>query len=157
MTVQHASQLLFSSAHPLTTEFDLKFIECADHVLAVSVLAPQSYAGSKDDGLVHSSFTTLFLDTVMGSCVLGELDQLQPIATVNLSVNHVQRPTINDVIVCRARFNGQIHDVAHVSCDLVRQTDNALLATGSGTFMIGTRGRPLGENSHEISSQVNAK
>ena len=145
MTIQHASQLLFTSAHPLTTEFDLKFIECSDHVLVVSVVTPQSYASHVGAGHAHSSFTTLFLDTVMGSCVLGELDRLQPIATVNLSINHLERPEIGKVIVCRARFNGQVNDVAHVSSDLVYEENGALVATGSGTFMIGTRGRPLGE------------
>ena len=145
MNAPHPAQLLFTSKHPLTSALDMKFIGVTDHVLTVTVTAPESFADS-GGAQVHSGFSTLFLDTVMGSCVLGELDTFQPIATIKLTCNHLRQPKVGEKLVCKARHEGMEDSVAFVRGEIFSEKGEELISQAIGSFMIGTRARPLEES-----------
>jgi len=145
MTIEHPAKILFTSQHPLTSEFDLEFVGWEDHLLTVTVTAPQSFATTKNSKEAHTGFTTIILDTVMGSSVFGEMDKIQPIATIKLTTDHIRPAMIGEKIVCAARYDSEVEEIAYVSAEVRSQQDNSLIATALGTFMIGTRARPLGE------------
>ena len=144
MTIEHPAKVLFTSQHPLTSEFDLEFVGWEDHLLTVTVTAPQSFATTKNSKEAHTGFTTIILDTVMGSSVFGEMDKIQPIATIKLNTDHIRPAMIGEKIVCAARYDSEVEEIAYVSAEVRSQQDNSLIATALGTFMIGTRARPLG-------------
>lgn len=146
MTIEHPAKNLFTGLHPLTSEFDLKFVRWEDHLLTVSVTAPQSFAAVKNSSDAHTGFTTIILDTVMGSSVFGEMDPIVPIATIKLTTDHVRPARIGEKISCIARHDGVVEEIAYVSAEVRSQKDNNLIATALATFMIGTRARPLEEN-----------
>ena len=142
--VPHPAELLFSQKHPLTSLLDLKFEKTADHELTVTTKAPNSFA-DRDGKHVHSGFSTLLLDTVLGSCAIGELEKLQPIATIKLTCNHIRRPLVGENLICRARFDAERHSVSFIKGEVLSAKDNELIASAIGTFMIGTRAVPLGK------------
>jgi len=143
MNIQHPSQLLFTSKHPLTSDLDITYLDCIDHVLTISVAGSEKFADAEGSNVTHTSFSTLILDTVMGGCVLGELEKMQAIATIKLSVNHLRPAFVGEVMVCKAHYDGVVDDVAHITAQLISQKDGSLIASAVGTFMIGTRSRPL--------------
>ncbi|MBL4725351.1 MAG: PaaI family thioesterase [Rhizobiaceae bacterium] len=145
MTIEHPAKVLFTSQHPLTSEFNLEFIGWENKLLTVTVTAPQSFATTENSTEAHTGFTTIILDTVMGSCVFGEMGTIQPIATIKLTTDHIRPAIIGEAIICTARYDGEIEEIAYVSAEVRSQKDNSLIATALGTFMIGTRARPLGE------------
>ncbi|MFK5977883.1 MAG: PaaI family thioesterase [Rhizobiaceae bacterium] len=145
MTIEHPAKVLFTSQHPLTSEFDLEFIGWEDQLLTVTVTAPQSFAVAENSVEAHTGFTTVILDTVMGSTVFGEMDKIQPIATIKLTTDHIRPAMVGEKIVCTARYDSEVEEIAYVSAEVRSQKDNSLIATALGTFMIGTRSRPLGE------------
>jgi len=144
MLSDHPAQVLFTSQHPLTANFDLKFISSNDQVLVVTITTPQDFATANSED-AHTGFSTLMLDTVMGSSVFGEMKTMQPIATIKLTTDHIRQAKIGEKIVCTARFDGEIEEIAYVSAEIRSQADDNLIATALGTFMIGTRNRPLGD------------
>jgi len=140
--IPHPAQLLFSSEHPLMSSFDMQFVGVEDQVLSVTATAPGSFADASG-GQVHTGFITLFLDTVMGSCVLGEMPEPQPIATVKLTCNHIRSVKIDEALLCRAKFDGIENSIAYIRGEVFAGPHKTLVAHAVGTFMTGTRARPL--------------
>ncbi len=138
----HPAQLLFTDKHPLTAVMNMKFHAAVGKTLKVEVDAPASFADA-DETYVHVGFHTLFLDTVMGSAAIGELEKPQPIATVKLACNHLQAAGISERIICTATVNGEANSICYVSGEIRSMDTDALLSTAIATFMIGTASKPL--------------
>lgn len=141
MTPSHPAQILFSAEHPLTKSLDIKFQGVVERTLSVTVSAPESFA-DLDGTHVHTGFNTLLLDTVMGSCVLGEMAELKTIATIKLTCNHLKQMKVGDAIICEAHFDGEENEIAYVTGRIFAGTKKELIATAIGTFMIGTTSKP---------------
>jgi len=76
--------------------------------------------------------------------VLGQIKMLQPIATVGLTVQHMRRAVRGEKLVCVGHMEGIHHDMAYLSGHLKTAEAGEVLSTATGTFMIGTRAKPLG-------------
>ena len=140
----HPAQILFTEKHPLTAALNMKFhFEDPKH-LRVDVAAPAEFA-DRDGIHVHSGFATLLLDTVLGSCAIGKLEEMKPIATMKLSCNHVRRIQVGEEVQCRATWLGEENTVSFINGDIMRIADETVLSTAVGSFMVGTASRPLSE------------
>ncbi|HSO48597.1 MAG TPA: PaaI family thioesterase [Rhizobiaceae bacterium] len=134
----------FTSHHPANATLKIRYRGFADGVLSVELEATPEFVADEATGALHSGFATLALDTVMGGAVLGSLDKIQPFATAGLTSQHMRRPVSGERLVCRARCEGVHSDIAHMSGQLVSAQSGEVLSTATGTFMIGTRAKPLG-------------
>ncbi len=147
---KHPAEHLFSEHHPLTAAMNMKFIPVGDNSLRVELDAPKSFSDVSGTH-THTGFATLLLDTVLGSCAIGKLKQMQPIATIKLTSNHLQKAKVGDAIYCLAEWKGEENSVSYVSGEIRRQADDQILSTATGTFMIGTASRPLEEKAGSAS------
>jgi len=143
---KHPAEHLFSEGHPLTSAMNMTFIPVGENGLRVELDALSSFADA-NGRLTHTGFSTLLLDTVLGSCAIGKLEKMQPIATIKLTCNHLHKATVGDPVYCLAEWKGEQNSVSFVSGEIRRQIDDQLLSTAIGTFMIGTTARPLAEQS----------
>ena len=141
---QHPAEYLFSEGHPLTASMKMKFIPVGENALRVELNAPDSFA-DRDNTHTHSGFATLLLDTVLGSCAIGKLEKMQPIATIKLTCNHLQKIEVKEPIYCLAEWKGEENSVSYISGEIRRQSNDTVISTAIGTFMIGTASRPLEE------------
>ena len=142
----HVAQLLFSDKHPLSSVLNMTFYPAVNHSLRVDVNAPDTF--SDTDGIhVHTGYNTLLLDTVLGSCAIGELEKAQPIATVKLSCNHIMRAKINEPLTCKAYFDGAENEMSNVRGEIISRESNRVISHAVATFMIGTTMSPLGKKS----------
>lgn len=144
MEKKHPAEIFFSSNHPISSYLNLRFMGVEDHVMTAGFEVPEDFVVDHASGTVHSGLATLVLDTVLGGAVMGELDRLQPIATVGLTTQHMRRAMLGETLLCKARFEGIHQDMAHMSGKLVTAATGEILSTATGTFMIGTRSKPLG-------------
>ena len=103
---------------------------------------PADFAGP--DGMVHSGLITIILDSILGVTVFTALDRMTPIATVNLRTDCLAKAPAGARAVCTAKCVYLEADIARVEGELRLETGDALLATGAGAFMIGTRGPAKG-------------
>ena len=74
---------------------------------------------------------------------MGWLDVIRPIATTGLTVQHLRRAKAGDNLICRVSKVGIHADIAHVTGQLLT-ADGEVLSIATGTFMTGTRAKPLG-------------
>ena len=142
----HVAQLLFSEDHPLSSVLNMTFYPVVNHTLRVDVDAPETFADC-DDIHVHTGYNTLLLDTVLGSCAIGELKKAQPIATVKLSCNHIHKAKINEPLTCNAYFDGDENSISNVRGEIISRESNRVISHAVATFMIGTAAKPLEQKS----------
>ena len=143
MEEKHPIEQYFSFKHPLTEYLPMEYVGLSDGVLTMKVDVPEHFVADPATGAVHSGFATLVLDTVLGGAVLGHIKLSQPIATVGLTTQHMRRAIRGEKLTCRARLEGVHRDMAHMSGHL-SASNGETLSTATGTFMIGTRAKPLG-------------
>ncbi len=89
---------------------------------------------------IHSSLLTIIMDSIFGLAAFTALDDLKPIATINLRTDYIAQIAPGGRVSCAAECRSLSDDVAHVQGDLTDEATGALVATGAGAFMVGTRG-----------------
>lgn len=144
MQKQHPAALFFSASHPISGYLEIKFIGVIDNVLTASVAGSAAFVEDRSTGRLHSGFATLVLDTVMGGTVMGEIGEIQPIATVGLTTRHMRRPHSGEKLLCHSIFEGQHDQMAHLSARIIAEESGEVLSAATAVFMLGTRAEPIG-------------
>lgn len=99
---------------------------------------PNEFAGA--DGAIHGGLMTLIIDSIFGLSVFTALDELKPIATINLRTDYIDDIAPGSRAICAAECATVRDEVAYVTGDLKAEKTGALLAMGSGAFLVGARG-----------------
>jgi uncharacterized protein (TIGR00369 family) len=99
---------------------------------------PEAFTGA--EGVIHGGLMTIIMDSIFGLTVFTALEELKPIATINLRIDYIATAEAGARTVCAAHCIAVNDDIAYVSGDLKIEDDGRLLATGAGAFMVGTRG-----------------
>jgi len=123
--------------HSLFRSLNLEPVLIGKGRATFAVDLPADFADT--DGAVHGGLMTIIMDSIFGLAVFTALEQLKPIATINLRTDYLASADTGTRVVCTSQCNDIHGDVAYVSGNIKTHSDNKLLATGSGTFMIGTR------------------
>lgn len=140
----HPAQLLFSDKHPLTAFFGMKFEVPGKNELHVHVDAPESF--TDETGIyVHSGFNIVLLDTVMGSCAIGELKKIAPIATIKLSCDHIAKAKPGEKLICKAFYDGEENEVVYIRGEVHSIEQRKIISHAVGTFMVGTATQSIRE------------
>lgn len=124
--------------HSLFKTLDLKPVLIGRSKATFSVYLPEEFCNA--DGEIHGALLTLIMDSIFGLAAFTALDELKPIATINLRADYLAKIAPGGRVACAAECRRLRGDVAHVAGDLTDETTGALIATGSGAFMVGTRG-----------------
>jgi uncharacterized protein (TIGR00369 family) len=103
-----------------------------------SMALPATFADANGD--VHGGLYTIIVDSIFGLCVFTALEQIKPIATINLRTDYLGSIKTGQRALCAADCEAIRGDVAYVSGRLIAEADGRLLATGAGAFMVGTKG-----------------
>ncbi len=103
-----------------------------------SMALPEQFSGA--DGAVHGGFYTIILDSIFGLTVFTALESIKPIATINLRTNCLGSAPPGARAVCAAECDAVRNDVAFVTGRLTLETGGGLLATGTASFMVGSKG-----------------
>jgi acyl-coenzyme A thioesterase PaaI-like protein len=99
---------------------------------------PHEFADCNGD--IHGGFCTIVLDSIFGISVFTALDELKPVATINLRTDMVGTAKAGGRAVCAVVCEGQAGDVSYVTGRLTREEDGGLIALGAGAFIVGARG-----------------
>ena len=99
---------------------------------------------SNAEGAVHGGLLTIIMDSIFGLSVFTALDKLKPIATINLRSDYLADAIPGARVVCHADCYCVVDEVAFVTGNVTVKETGLLLASGSGAFMVGTRGLSKG-------------
>ena len=136
----------FSSVHPFFSLLDYQTTLVARGEVAAELTAHPDFTDVVDGGggaAMHPGFFTIVLDSMFGMATFLSLDEMQPIATINLKVDTQGSVAPGARVTCQARCEGIADDVAVVRGH-VKGQDGGLIAVGAGTFMVGTRSAQVG-------------
>ncbi|NNU16388.1 PaaI family thioesterase [Parvularcula sp. ZS-1/3] len=128
-------QNAFMKEHPLFTQMAPKPLRVGRGELIVRITPTETFLDG--DG-VHSGLMTILLDTVMGMATWADLDEFSPLATINLQTDVYENASVGKHVIIEATCEGIRDDVSIVRGKATSE-DGTLLATGAGTFMVGTR------------------
>ncbi len=103
---------------------------------------PEAFTDEHD--VIHGGLMTIIIDSIFGLTVFTALEELKPIATINLRIDYIANAKAGARAVCAAHCIAVNDDVAYVSGDLKIEDSGRLLATAAGAFMVGTRGPAKG-------------
>lgn len=124
--------------HSLFRSLDLQPVLIGKGKATFSMRLPADFCD--EAGAIHPGLYTIILDSIFGLAVFTALDEIKPIATINLRSDYVSCINAGQWAVCAAECEAVAGDIAHVSGRLVAKSDGRLLATGAGSFMVGTKG-----------------
>ena len=125
----------FTKEHPLFTQMAPKALRVGRGEIVIQVTPTETFL---DGGDIHPGLMTILLDTVMGMATWSDLDEFKPLATINLQTDVFCHALPGQHVVIEAICEGVMDDVSIVR-GKATSGDGTLLATGAGTFMVGTR------------------
>ncbi len=128
--------------HSLFRSLNLEPVLIGKGKATFEVDLPNDFASAS--GTVHGGLMTIIIDSIFGLAVFTALEELKPIATVNLRLDYISEADPGERAVCAATCMTINDEVAFVSGDLRTHHDSRLLASGAGAFMVGTRGLSKG-------------
>ena len=123
--------------HSLFKTLGLKPLLIGRGQATFSVFLPEEFADNT--GRIHGGLLTIIMDSIFGLCVFTMLDEVKPIATINLRTDYMAHVAPGGRVVCACECRTLRGDVAYVAGDLKEEDSGALIAAASGAFMIGTR------------------
>lgn len=124
--------------HSLFRSLNIEPILIGKGKATFAVDVPKKYAAI--DGTIHGGFITTIVDSIFGLCVFTALEELKPIATINLRTDYIGQAKPGERVLCEAECVSVNNEVAYVNGAVKSQASNKLVAMGSGAFMVGTRG-----------------
>jgi len=124
--------------HSLFRTLELKPIVIGKGKATFSIAMPEKFAGP--DGAIHGGLYTIILDSIFGLAVFTALEEVKPIATINLRTDYLGGSSPGARAVCAAECEAVRDDIAYVTGRLSLESGGGLLATGAGAFMVGTKG-----------------
>lgn len=105
-------------------------------------LTPQPWMFAEEDTKeICTSVLYSLADSAGGLAVFAGALELMPIATLDLRMDYL-RPAIGDrALLAVATCRHLTDEVAFIHCDILSESDSALLATANATFMRNTQGQ----------------
>ena len=131
-----AARHFIENEHPLFKSLGLVTKRLAKGDVCFQVKVPVDYT---DGDVVHGGIYTIILDTILGYATWTSLDELCPIATINLKTDHFRPIPPDTEIICTGTCEGIREDVAYCTGRANLADSGELLAMAAGTFMVGTR------------------
>lgn len=128
--------------HPLFKALDLKPLLIGKGKATFSIYLPDDFTDAKGD--IHGGLLTIIMDSIFGLSVFTALEEVKPIATINLRTDYLQSVAPGGRVACAAECRRRRGDIAYVTGDVTDEKTGAVLASGAGAFMIGTRGADKG-------------
>lgn len=128
--------------HSLFKDLNLEPILIGKGKATFAVDLPDAFCDR--DGRIHGGLYTIIMDSIFGLSVFTALEEIKPIATINLRSDYLETANAGDRVICACECVNVRGDIAYVSGDLRDNKSGVRLAAGSGAFMVGTRGPAKG-------------
>lgn len=94
--------------------------------------------GNPDTGVIHGGAITALLDGASGAAVFSALDELIPIATLDLRIDYLRPAEPGKAVQARATCYKLTHNVAFTRAVAYHEDEGDPIAHSVGTFMLST-------------------
>lgn len=132
------AKTFFGTSHPLFNAFGIEIDEVGKGRAVMRM--PCSVALSDRHGGLHRGVVVTLLDTSCGLAIFSRLGDMRPIATIDLRVDFIREALPGADVRAEVECYAMQGDIAYVRGKAVVCQDDALLASVSGSFAVGTLG-----------------
>ena len=146
MDVQQLQQMheAFSGNVGAHHDMSLKLISSVNGNVVLELPFQEKHATARVDGVLHPGALAAALDSACGFVVLLSLEQPQPIATINLRVDHIHPAPVEEGVRIEAECYQRSGEFAYVKAVATSLDGDKLLCNALCIFKTGSPGPALG-------------
>jgi uncharacterized protein (TIGR00369 family) len=131
----------FEQAVPHNRALGLQVLALERARATVRLPYAEKLIGNPETGVLHGGAISAAMDATCGTAVFQALPHRMLIATLDLRIDYVKLGTPPRDIVIHAHCYKVTRNVAFVRGVAYHDSEDDPIATATGTFMLGTRGR----------------
>jgi uncharacterized protein (TIGR00369 family) len=131
----------FAAGVPHNKALGIEILDMAKDTVLFELPYDAKLVGHPDTGTLHGGAITALLDGASGAAVFAALQELVPIATLDLRIDYL-RPAENRAVLARATCYKVTRNVAFTRAVAYHDDPEDPIAHSVGTFMVSTRGGP---------------
>ncbi len=132
---------------PHNTALGLELLSLDDARASFRLPYDLRLVGNPETGVLHGGAISAAMDAACGTAVFQALPQPMAIATLDLRIDYLRPAIAGRDVLLRAHCFKVTRSVAFVRGEAYHSDGDApiiLIASGAGSFMLGTRSRPRG-------------
>lgn len=133
-------RLFVGSSHPLFSQLDMDLIHISDVGVVVHATIGECFKVSPEEPNAHAGALTIILDSIFGLALFAHIQEMNPIATINLKTEYIGSPSVGLELKCNASCFAIDGKIARMRGEIREIKSGNVLATSTGAFMIGTAG-----------------
>lgn len=128
---------------PYNRELDLRFGELTERGCILRLPYRPELIGDPESGALHVGAIAALVDTTFGYAVHRRLSERRGFATLDLRIEHLQRSTAGQDILCVGDCHKLTANVAFVRGSVYHDDPGAAIATGVGIYMFTGGATPM--------------
>jgi uncharacterized protein (TIGR00369 family) len=132
----------FSAGVPHNKALGIEILDMSPNTVLFELPYDTKLVGHPDTGVIHGGAITALLDGASGAAVFAALDELVPIATLDLRIDYLRPAEANRAVLARATCYKVTRNVAFTRAVAYHDDPENPIAHSVGTFMVSTRGAP---------------
>ena len=98
----------------------------------------EDWLGDRERGLIATGIITTLVDSAAGVAAFSALDEVEPIATLDLRMDYLRPSHPPHDLWCEARCERLTRNIAFLRASVWQQQRDEPVASGQGAFMRGT-------------------
>lgn len=128
----------FVNAIPHVRACGMQIEELTRGVAVVRLPYREDWLGDRERGLIATGIITTLVDSAAGVAAFSALEQIEPIATLDLRMDYLRPSHPPHDLWCEARVERLTRNIAFLRATVWQQLREEPVATGQGAFMRGT-------------------
>jgi uncharacterized protein (TIGR00369 family) len=132
----------FAAGVPHNQALGIEILDMAKNTVLFELPYDAKLVGHPDTGVIHGGAITALLDGASGAAVFATLEEMVPIATLDLRIDYLRPAEANRAVLARATCYKMTRNVAFTRAVAYHDNPDDPIAHSVGTFMVSTRGGP---------------
>lgn len=133
------AQRVFSGLIPHMDVLGMETVEAMNGVAIIRLPWRPELVGNPETGVLHGGVVTTLIDTVAGLAAITGLPQPEPVATLDLRIDHLKPATPKRDLYARAECYRLTSRIAFVRATAYQDDPADLIASSVSTFMLTKR------------------
>ncbi len=130
----------FAEAVPHMAELGLEIVEAAPREGVMRLPFRDDLVGNPDTGVLHGGVITTLIDSIAGFAVFASMEEMRPIATLDLRIDYLKPATAGEDLFAYAHCYKVTRNIAFVRAVAYHADRDDPIAHTAATFMLGTPG-----------------
>jgi uncharacterized protein (TIGR00369 family) len=132
----------FAAGVPHNQALGIEIVEFEQAAVLFKLPYDAKLVGHPDTGTLHGGAITALLDGASGAAVFATLEEMVPIATLDLRIDYLRPAEPHQAVLARATCYKMTRNVAFTRAVAYHDDPENPIAHSVGTFMVSTRGGP---------------